>query len=65
MKMSIISESCYTNHITHIVLILEHRFTVNTPPLQTHTGLMDYVDLNSIHTNEYQVIVLSYIIQSD
>ncbi len=25
-----ISESCYTNHITHIVLILEHIFPVNT-----------------------------------
>lgn len=31
----------------------------------THTGLMDYVKLNSIHTYKYQVIVLSHVIQGD
>lgn len=46
-----ISESGYTNHVTHIVLILEHIFTVNTQ--ETHADIMDYVKLNSIHADSY------------
>lgn len=58
-----ISESCYTAHITHIVLILERIFPVNTP--ETHATIMDYVKLNSIHAGLYVSGYCPYLYQPE
>lgn len=54
-----ISESGYTNHITHMELILEEIFTVNTQ--ETHADIMDYVKLNSIHADSYISVYCPYV----